>query len=84
MGAISMVAIASIISLACSSLNMSADRPGLSGGVFDAGRAIRGWYWTISVGTIVNMGMIDAPMSVVARYIYGYVLEELDVGEHRR
>jgi hypothetical protein len=44
-------------------------RPGLSGGVLDAGRDIGGWYWTISVGAIVNVEMIDASLYVMARYI---------------
>jgi hypothetical protein len=70
-GAIFMVAIASAISLTWSSLNMAIGRPGLSGGVFDAGRDIGGWYWTISVGAIVNLEMIDASMSVMTRYIQG-------------
>jgi hypothetical protein len=65
-----MAAIASAISVTWSSLNVrSGGRPGLSGGVFDAGRDIGGWYWTISVGVIANVEMIDASMSVMARYI---------------
>jgi hypothetical protein len=65
-----MVAIAFAISIACSSFNVRpGDRLGLSGGVFDAGRDIGGWYWTISVGAIVNVEMIDASMSVMARCI---------------
>lgn len=83
-----MVAIASAISLTWSSLNMATGRPGLSGGVVDAGRDIGGWYWTISVGAIVNVEMMNTSTSVMARYIqcqkFGEVLEELDVGEHRR
>jgi hypothetical protein len=64
-----MAAIASAISVTWSSLNIAIGRPGLSGGVFDAGRDIGGWYWTISVGAIVNVEMIDASMYVMARYI---------------
>jgi hypothetical protein len=84
-GAIFMAAIASAISVTLSSLNMATGRPGLSGGVFDVGMDIGGWYWTISVGAIVNMKMINASTSVMARYIqvrkFREVLEEVDVGE---
>jgi hypothetical protein len=65
-----MAAIASAISVTWSSLNMATGGgPGLSGGVFDTGRYIGGWYWTISVGAVVNVEMIDASMYVMARYI---------------
>jgi hypothetical protein len=71
-GTIFMAAIASAISVTWSSLNIATGgRPGLSGGVFDAGRDIGGWYWTISVGAIVNVGMIDASIYVMVRYIQG-------------
>ncbi len=69
-GTIFMAAIASAISVTWSSLNMATGgRPGLSGGVLDAGRDLGGWYWTISVGAIVNVEMIDASLYVMARYI---------------
>ena len=65
-----MAAIASAISVTWSSLNMAAGgRPGLSGGVFDAGRDMGGWYWTISVRAIINVEMIDASIYVTAKYI---------------
>lgn len=69
-GTIFMAAIASAISVTWSSVNMATGgRPGLSGGVFDAGRDIGGWYWTISVGAIVNVEIIDASMYVMAIYM---------------
>jgi hypothetical protein len=44
-GGIFMAAIASAISIACSSFNVTTgDRPGLSGGVLVGGRDIGGWY----------------------------------------
>lgn len=65
-----MAAIAFSISIACSSFNVTTgDGPGLSGGVLVGGKDIGGWHWTISVGAIVNMGVINAFIYVVHTYI---------------
>jgi hypothetical protein len=88
-GTIFMAAIASAISVTWSSLNMATGgRPGLSGGVLEPGRDIGGWYWTISVGAIVNVEMIDASLYVKTNIYrarrFGKMLEELDAGNYRR